>query len=444
MAFTQAEARRHVERIVGIAKKAAPGADVEVYMRHTQRGQTRFAVNEVSTAAEVEVLKLELRLSYGLRSAAVRVSQLDDVTVRDAAVRGARLAKIAPEQAERQPLLGPQKYLMPQGTVDGALRGASAALRAEAAKVAIMRAEADKVVIAGFVDHEDTSVSVANSAGLAGYFEYTRGSFDCTARTQDGTGSGWAGSHSNRWADLDVAAYASTAIDKAVKARAPRRLDPGRYTVVLEPAAVAELLGAFVESLKLRNAQEGRSFFSRPGGETRIGETLWPSSITLRSDPADVALPFAPWNDESLPLSAAAWIEKGKLERLPVSRYWAKQKSLAPIPYPRAFELAGGSETLAQLIAGVKRGVLITRFWYLNYLDPNTLLSTGLTRDGTFLIENGEIAGPVNNFRFNESPHTMLKNCDGLGKSLIPPVFDIRVPALRTHEFNLASISEAV
>jgi predicted Zn-dependent protease len=145
-----------------------------------------------------------------------------------------------------------------------------------------------------------------------------------------------------------------------------------------------------------------------------------------------------------LPLSAASWIDQGKLEKLPVSRYWAKHQNGTPIAFPNAFELAGGNETLAELVAGVKRGVLITRFWYLNYLDPNTLLSTGLTRDGTFLIERGEIVAPVNNFRFNESPHTMLKNCDGLTKSVIPPVFDVRAPALRTHEFNLASVSDAV
>jgi predicted Zn-dependent protease len=444
MAFTPAEARRQIDRVLSISKKAAPGADLELYLQHSQRGHTRFAVNEVSTAGEVEVVRLELRVSYGLRSASVRVSQLDTATLDGAAERGARLAKIAPEQVERQPLLGPQTYAVPRGTVDGALRGASAALRAEAARLAIARAEANKVVIAGFVEHQDTSVSIANSAGLSGYFEFTRGSFDCTARTPDGTGSGWAGSHSNRWSDLDVPTYAATAIEKAIQARAPHRLEPGRYTVVLEPAAVAELLGPLVESLQLRSAQEGRSFFSRPGGETPVGETLWPSAITLRSNPADVALPVAPWSSESLPLSAATWIDQGKLERLSISRYWAKQKNLVPVPYPRVFELVGGDETSAQLVAGVKRGVLITRFWYLNYLDPNTLLSTGLTRDGTFLIENGEIAGPVNNFRFNESPHVMLKNCDGLGKSVIPPVFDLRVPALRTHDFNLASISEAV
>jgi predicted Zn-dependent protease len=444
MAYAAAEARRHADRILGICKKAAPGAEIEIDLRHRQRGHTRFAVNEVSTAGEIELQKLDLRVSYGQRSAATQVSQLDDFTVQAAAERCGRMAKLAPEQPERMPLLGPQTYASPHNAVDAALRGASGALRAEAAKNAIARAEAAGVVIAGFVEHSDRSVSIANSAGLWGHHESTRASFDCTARTQDGTGSGWAGSHSNRWADLDAAAYASTAIDKAVRAKSPRRLDPGRYTVVLEAPAVAELLGVMLDSMQARSADEGRSFFSKPGGGTRVGDTLWPNSIALRSDPADVALGSAPWNREGLPLSAASWIAQGKLQQLAVSRYWAKQSGVAPVPFPNAFELAGGVETVAQLVAGVQRGVLITRFWYLNYLDPNTLLSTGMTRDGTFLIERGEIAGPVNNFRFNESPHTMLKNCDALTNSVIPPVFDLRVPALRTHEFNLASVSEAV
>jgi predicted Zn-dependent protease len=213
---------------------------------------------------------------------------------------------------------------------------------------------------------------------------------------------------------------------------------------VLEAPAVAELLGVLAESLQARSADEGRSFFSKPGGGTRIGETLWSSSISVRSDPADVALGSTPWNQEGLPLSAASWIAEGKLRQLAISRYWAKHTGVVPVPFPNSFELAGGVETVAQLVAGVQRGVLITRFWYVNYLDPNTLLSTGTTRDGTFLIERGEIVGPVNNFRFNESPNTMLKNCDGLTNGVIPPAFDVRVPALRTHEFNLASVSEAV
>lgn len=444
MAYAGAEARRHVDRILGLCKKAAPGAEIEVELRHAQRGHTRFACNEVSTAGEVERLKLELRLTYGQRSAATQISQLDDASIQAAAERCGRMARIAPEQPERMPLLGPQTYASPRGAVDAALRGASARLRAEATKAAIARAEAAGVVIAGFVEHADRSVSIANSVGLWGHHESTRASFDCTARTSDGTGSGWAGSHSNAWSELDFGAYAATAIDKAIGARAPRRLAPGRYTVVLEPPAVGELLGVMLDSLQLRSADEGRSFFSKPGGGTRVGDALWSNSITLRSDPASVALGSLPWSREWLPLSAASWIAQGKLEQLAVSRYWAKQKGVVPVPLPSAFELGGGVETVAQLVAGVQRGVLISRFWYLNYLDPNTLLSTGMTRDGTFLIERGEIVGPVNNFRFNESPHTMLKNCDGLANSVIPPVFDVRVPALRTHEFNLASVSEAV
>jgi predicted Zn-dependent protease len=444
MAYSQVEARRQIDRALAICKKAAPGAELELFLRHSQRGHTRFACNEVSTAGEVEAMHLELQLSYGQRSASTRISQLDDDSVRAAADRCGRMARIAPEQPERMPLLGPQRYVTPRGAVDGALREATAALRADAAKTAIARAEAANVVIAGFVEHADHSASIANSAGLWGHHEWTNGSFDCTARTPDGTGSGWAGGHSNKWAELNVATHAATAIDKATRSRAPRKLEAGRYTVVLEPAAVAELLFALIESLDARSADEGRSFFSKPGGGTRLGETLWPATISLRSDPADVALASLPWGTESLPLGAASWIDRGKLERLAYSRYWAKQKNLQPVAAPVGCELVGGDASLASLIGGVARGVLITRFWYLNYLDPNTLLSTGMTRDGTFLIERGEVVAPVNNFRFNASPHEMLKNCDGLTPSLVPPVFPVRVPAVRTHEFNLASHSDAV
>ncbi|HKP63070.1 MAG TPA: TldD/PmbA family protein [Polyangiales bacterium] len=443
MALPAAEARRQLERMLAIAKQVAKGADVELELEHEASGHTRFACNEISTAGEVERMSLSLRLSFGQRSAAVRFTQLDPDSLRAAAVRCSAMARVAPEQPERMPLLGPQRY--PQlAAVDPQLRAASASLRAQAAADAIRRAEAAGQVIAGFLEHGHQSLSIANSAGLWGHQERTRGSFDCTARTPDGTGSGWAGGQSNRWADFDVAGLTAIAIDKAARARSPKRLPPGRYSVVLEPAAAGELLSVLVSALDERSADEGRSFFSKSGGGTRVGERLWPESIELDADPSDPALCRRPWSRELLPLTAARWIEAGKLSRLPRSRYWAAHKQQQPLAEPAGLRFRGGDSSLAQLVGGVQRGVLITRFWYLNFLDPNTLLCTGLTRDGTFLIERGEIVGPVNNFRWNESPHTLLKNCDGLSASVIAPGFELRVPAIRSHEFNLASVSEAI
>jgi predicted Zn-dependent protease len=279
----------------------------------------------------------------------------------------------------------------------------------------------------------------------------------CTARTPDGTGSGWAGAGGNRMADLDAQALAKTAVDKASMSVKPRRLDPGRYTVILEPAAVASLLAFFTNALDARRADEGRSFFTKH----RPGDKLFPETITLKSDPTDAGLGSPPFDGEGFPLAPTRWIDKGVLTGLPYTRYWAKKQGKPPTGRISGFGGGGGggggpavgwvldgaSTSRDELIKGVKRGVLITRFWYLRALDPQTILATGLTRDGVFLIENGSIAHPVNNFRFNESPVQMLARCDGLGATGIPHGVEggaMRVPVLRTNEFNLASISEAV
>jgi predicted Zn-dependent protease len=213
--------------------------------------------------------------------------------------------------------------------------------------------------------------------------------------------------------------------------------------VVLEPAAVASLLLFLRSSLDARRADEGRSFFSKAGGGTRIGEKLFPEAITLRSDPTDAQLAVAPFDREGLPLQPTAWIEKGTVRALTYGRYWAQKQGKPATGQPDGWILDGGTASREELVKGVARGVLITRFWYLRWIDQQTVLATGLTRDGVFLIENGAVTRPVNNFRFNESPVQMLARCDAMSPAVVTEG-GVRVPALRTHEFNLASISEAV
>jgi predicted Zn-dependent protease len=261
-------------------------------------------------------------------------------------------------------------------------------------------------------------------------------------RTPDGTGSGWAGASSHRIADLDASAMARTAVDKAVASTRPRKLAPGRYTVVLEPAAVASLASVLADQLGARRADEGRSYFAKPGGGTRIGDKLFPDMITLRSDPTDAALATSPFDDEGVPLAPTRWIDKGTLRALSYGRYWANKQGKPVTGTPAGWILDGGTATRDELIKGVKRGVLITRLFYIRMLDPQGILLTGLTRDGTFLIENGAVVAPVMNFRFNESPVQMLARCDGLTATTV--IDGMRAPALRTQDFNLASLSEAV
>lgn len=454
--LTQPEARRLVDRILMLVR-ATRGADAIVTLRSAREGNTRFAVNQISTSGDVERLSIALTVQIGQRSASAVINQQDDRSIDDLVGRTLRMARLAPENPEEMPPLGRQSYAPARNAADPATARLTPDVRAKAVGAALSAGDAGKVAMAGFVRHASQSLAIGTSAGLWAHHAWTSCGMSCTARTGDGTGSGWAGAGSHRMADLDAAALARTAVDKATSSARPRKLDPGRYTVILEPAAVGSLLAFLTGSLDARRADEGRSFFSK----RKPGDRLFPETITLRSDPTDAGLGSLPFDSEGFPFTTTRWIDKGVLTGLPYTRYWAKKQGKPPTGRVTGFGggggggggggvgwvLDGGSATRDDLIKGVQRGVLITRFWYLRALDPQTILATGLTRDGVFLIENGAIAHPVNNFRFNESPVQMLARCDGLGATAIPSGVEggaVRVPILRTHEFNLASISEAV
>ncbi|MDB4956447.1 MAG: peptidase [Myxococcales bacterium] len=440
--ISETNARQLLDRVLLLAR-TNKGVEATAAVRIQRAGNTRFAVNEITSSADVERVTLSITAQVGQRSASTTTNQLDDRSIDDAVARAIRMARLAPETPEAMPPLGKQTYVHPKSALDPATAKLTPQARAKAIGEAISAGDAGHVVIAGFYEHEVSLVTLASTAGLSASHESSSCQMSCTARTTDATGSGWAGAGSNKVGDIDAAALAKVAVDKAIHSAKPQKLDPGRYTVVLEPAAVADLLAFLIGSLGARRADEHRSFFGKQGGGTRVGDKLFPDSITLRSDPSDVALGAAPFDGEGVALAPTKWIDKGVLTGLTYSRFWAKRQGKPPTGNPSGWSLDGGTASRDDLIKSVKRGVLVTRFWYLRDLDPQTLLATGLTRDGTFLIENGAVTVPVNNFRFNESPVQMLARCDGLGATTIPGG-DTRVPVLRTNEFNLASISEAV
>ncbi len=438
---SETQSKRLLDRVIKLAT-AGKGTTATAVLRGSDGGNTRFAVNEITSSSDVERLTLSVNVQVGKRSATATTNQLDDRSLDDVVSRATRMAKLAPENPEAMPPLGKQQYIAVKGARDGNTIALSPKERAKAVGAVISAGDAAKLQIAGFYEHASEMSALASSSGLWAFHTWTSCGLSCTARTPDGTGSGWSSASSNRIAEIDAAALAKVAVDKALNSAKPRRLEPGRYTVVLEPAAVADLTSELASQLGARSADEGRSFFSKPGGGTRVGETLFPEAITLRSDPTDLALTATPFDGEGVPLTPTRWIDKGKVTGLTYGRYWAKKTGVAPTGSPEGWILEGGKATRDELIKGVKRGVLITRFWYIRSLDPQTILLTGLTRDGTFLIENGAIVAPVMNFRFNESPVQMLTKCDALTPAIVAG--GMRVPALRTHDFHLASISEAI
>ncbi len=287
-----------------------------------------------------------------------------------------------------------------------------------------------------------------NSHGLFAYGTSTNVNFSVTMRTNDGSGSGYASGGYNNIAELDVAGASKSAAWKAARSGSAKALEPGKYTVVLEPAAGIVLLENLYGSLDARSADEGRSFLSLPGGKTRLGEKLVDEQVNIYSDPWNEQLPTGNYNGEGLPQERRSWIEKGVVKNLVHSRYWAQKKGVKPVPYPDGFIMTGGSASLEELIKGTEKGILVTRFWYIRAVDPQTLLFTGLTRDGTFYIENGEIKYPVKNFRFNESPIIMLNNLETMGKSVRTVSGESGatavVPPMRIKDFTFTSLSDAI
>jgi predicted Zn-dependent protease len=320
---------------------------------------------------------------------------------------------------------------------------------AAAIQPVLQQAQAKNLQASGFLNIGTSFSSFANSKGLFVYDRETDVLHTVTARTPDGTGAGWAGTTHSDFSKLDVAGLGAVAIDKAVRSRNPVRLPPGKYTVILEPSAVSDLLSILIEEFDQRSANEGRSFATKKGGGSRLGENVFGKNVTLYSDPNDSLVPGGIYSDDGLPAQRTVWIDGGVLKNLQCSRYWVQKTGLQPVPSPTTLTMTGGTTSTPDMIRQVKRGLLITRFWYIREVDPQTVLLTGLTRDSVFLIEDGEIVKPVHNFRFNESPVAMLNKVVALGPAAraygeesigIPTA----VPTLLVDGFTLSSVSDAV
>jgi predicted Zn-dependent protease len=436
--ISEAEVRALLQRTLGQSR-----ADhCEVSFRASARGNLRTARNAVSTAGMNEDHVVMVRAMFGRRSASTSANQLDDATLRRTVHAAEELARLAPEDPEWVAPLGPQPYTaVPAAWSDDTAR-LSSAERAGLTAPGLSIARERGCFAASYLEDTRAVVARLGSTGLFGYHRSTDVSYSVTVRTADDAGSGSAAMDQNDVTRLDTAAAARVAAEKAVASRERRPLAPGTYPVILEPLAAAELLELLMSALDARSADEGRSAFSRPGGGTRIGEKLFSEAVTLRSDPADANLPGSPWAYDGRPYGAETWIERGTLRSLHGSRYWAQKSGAALPPPPSRYIVEGGGGTLEELIRGTERAVLVTRLWYIRSVDPRTLLYTGLTRDGTFLVEDGRIVHAVNNFRFNESPVAMLQDVQALSAPV--RANGAMVPAMRLGKFGFTSVSDAV
>jgi predicted Zn-dependent protease len=347
------------------------------------------------------------------------------------------------------PLLAQQNVAPLTAAWDDETVNLSAESCAKAALTALGPARAKgNIQAAGFLQVDAGVSAIGNSAGMFLYHRGTKSNYTLTVRTADGTGSGWAGAEEPKFAAIDFAGIGAQAIEKAELSRNPVAIEPGRYTVILEPQAVGDLVSLVAFYADARAADEGRSPFVKQGGGNKIGEKIADARVSLYSDPYDPKILGDPFDGEGFPLTRRNWIDKGVLTEMQYGRFWAKKQNKQPTGGANNIVLAGGSTSRDAMIAGTQRGILVSRLWYLREVDPRTLLYTGLTRDGTFLIENGKITKAIKNMRFNESPLFMLNNIEALGpqsrvagiEALIPCV----MPLLKAKDFNFTSLSDAV
>jgi predicted Zn-dependent protease len=438
------EAQSFLERVVKLSKADTIGAQ----LNGGYTGNIRFAANRISTSGGVSNSQLIVQSGYGPKHAVVTTSDFSPDGVERTVRQSEAIAKLAPDDPENMPLLPPQQYGDVNAWFDSTAN-LTPVERATAARTAIDAAKAaGDLAAAGFIVAGTNYNAIASNTGLYAYFPSTAANYQLTVRTNDGTGSGWAGADHPDWRQLDFRAVSDRAIQKARASRKPVAIEPGRYTVILEPQAVGDLVQLLAFALDARSADEGRSAFSKEGGGTKIGEKIVDPKVTLFSDPADPQLLGRPWTGEGLPLGREVWIENGVLKQLNYSRFWAQKKNTRPNGGLGSVKMVGGDATTEQMIASTPRGILVTRLWYLRQVDPRTELYTGLTRDGTFLIENGKITRSVKNLRFNESPLFMLNNLEMLGRSErvagTESGGNVVFPTLKVRDFNFTSLSDAV
>ncbi|WP_046242874.1 TldD/PmbA family protein [Hymenobacter terrenus] len=410
-------------------------------------GNVRSARNSISTAGAVDNVSLAVQSRFGKRSGLATCNEFDDATLRRCVQRAEEIARLAPESPEYMPLLGPQQYLDGSRSFAAATAAIDPAYRAKQIGASMALCDEKKLSSAGFLDDSVGFIAKRNSKGLEAYQQTSYVGFSVTVRTPDGSGSGYAAADYTDATKLDAARLTRVAAEKAASSVKARAIEPGKYTVILEPNALlsnvdTSLLGVLMQSLDARSADEGRSFLSKKGGGNKKGEKLFDERVTIYSDPLNPEIGDLTFANDGRPQQKTTWIEKGVVKNLYSSRFWAQKAGIPDLPPPGGWIMQGGTQSTADLIKSTAKGILVTRLWYIRPVDPQTLLYTGLTRDGTFYIENGQIKFPIKNFRFNESPVIMLNNLEAIGKpvrlngSLVPP--------LKIRDFTFTSLSDAV
>jgi predicted Zn-dependent protease len=458
-----------VERALAIAAGMAAVDGCIVIADESTSANLRFANNTLTTNGVTNGRRLTVIATVSgsagtaagvVSRSAVRTADLDDLV--RAAIAAA--AENTPAQ-DAGPLVEPSRPVgepweeAPAQTSAAVFERFVADLGIETTK-----ADAEGRRLFGFAEHVVNSSYLGSSTGLRLHHSQPRGTLEINAKSADLARSAWSGAFTRDFTDIDVHNQCAELTQRLEWATRKIELPAARYETILPPAALADLMIYMYWSSGARDAHDGRTVFSKPGGTTRVGDALTQLPVTLRSDPSEPGLSCDPYVvahassgessvfDNGLPLAPTTWIDKGRLNALIQTRYTAKMTGLPVTPGidNLIFEQAGATATLDDMVAATKRGLLLTCLWYIRAVDPQNLLMTGLTRDGVYLVENGEVVGAVNNFRFNESPVDMLARMTEVGattRCLCREWNDYfsrtAMPPVRVADFNMSTVSQA-
>ena len=436
--FTEQQSKQLIDKIISYSK----ADEISVAINGSREGNVRFARNTVSTSGETNDVSISITSVFGKRTGTTTTNEMEDTSLKDAVRRSEDVATLAPENPEYMPGLGPQEYGKALNYSEKTA-GIDQEFRVDAVLASIEECSRTKMTAAGFLQDTTGFIAFGNNKGLFGYNRYTNGAFSVTTRSEDEKGSGYGVQYFTDASRLNTKQSTEVSTRKAATSREAKEIKPEKYTVILEPQAAWDLISLMMQTMDARAADEGRSFFGKRGTGNRIGDQLFNEKVTIWSDPFNEDNPSAPFGNDGLPRKKTTWIENGVLKNLSYSRYWAEQKKKEPLaPATGSFYMQGSDKTLDDLIKGTDKGILVTRFWYIRAVDPQTLVFTGLTRDGTFYIENGTIKHAIKNFRFNESPAQMLYNLEDVGKPV--RISNAMMPPMRIKNFTFTSLSDAV
>jgi len=431
-----------VEKVI----KQSEADDVVVSLSTGEEALSRYSENQISQNISKTRFNLTITSYFGTRSASASTTDIAPEAITAAISRSEELARIAPEDPEWVPLLEPQAYEQRTPAFDRATATLSPLERGKIIQQVCALSAKANVDGSGTLSTEAFLRAVGNSRGLRACNQGTEADFSFTARTGDG--SSWSQRTAFTVDQLPIELLTEQLIERAILSKHPREANPGTYPVVFDGAAFADLLSWVIWNLDARAADEGRSFMSRnvinpnENIHNRLGEAMFSPLVQVQRDAAHPLLQLGTFNGDGLSNHHLKLIEDGIPKILSYSRYWAAQQGKQPTGSLTPIVMDGANQSLTDLIAQTERGILVSRAWYVRYVNPRTLLVTGMTRDGTFWIENGQIAYPIKNLRFNQSLPEMLRDVDAL--SSVQRYGSSVVPGVRVRAFNFSSVTDSV